>query len=79
MLLVDSLMKNSHHTNTLTSTLYNILRKVQQTRSNLDTDTTKIIVKAAVLSKLDYCSSLLLGSSENTKHGLLSNFQSQEI
>ena len=61
---MDSLMKNTHHINKLTSTLYNILKKLPQTRSYLDTDTTKIIIQALVLCKLDYCNSLLLGSSE---------------
>ena len=61
---MNSLMKNTHHINKLPSTLYNILRKVQQTRSFLDTDTPKIIMQELVLSKLDYYNSLLLGSSE---------------
>ena len=61
---MDSLMKNTHHINKLISALHNILRKLQQTRPYLNTDTTKIITQALLLCKLDYCNSLILGSSE---------------
>ena len=61
---MDQYLKNKDHINRITSSTYNTLRKVHQSRSFLDEDTTKIIVQVLVLSKLDYCNSLLLGSPE---------------
>ena len=59
---MDKYLKNKDHINRIIPSTYNILRKVHQSRSLLDKNTTKIIVQ--VLSKLDYCNSLLLGSPE---------------
>ena len=59
---MEKYLKNKDHINWITSSTYNILSKVHQSRSILDENTTKIIVQALVLSKLDYCNSLLLGS-----------------
>ena len=61
---MDKYLKNKDHINRITSGTYNILRKIHQSRSLLDKHTTKIIVQALVLSKLDYCNSLLLGSPQ---------------
>ena len=61
---MDKHLKNKDHINRITSSTYNMLRKIQQSRSLLDNHTTKIIVQALVLSKMDYCNSLLLGSPE---------------
>ena len=61
---MDKYLKYKDHINRITSNTYNILRKIHQPRSLLDKHTTKIIVQALVLSKLDYCNSLLLGSPE---------------
>ena len=61
---MDKYLKNKDHINRITSSTYNILRTVHQSRSLLDKHTTKIIVQALVLSKLDYCNLLLLGSPE---------------
>ena len=61
---MEEYLKNKDHMNRITSSTYNTLRKVHQSRLCLDIDTTKIIVQALVLSKLDYCNSLLLGSPE---------------
>ena len=61
---MDKYLKNKDQINRITSNTYNILRKVHQSRLLLDENTTKIIVQAVVLSKLDYCNSLLLGSPE---------------
>ena len=52
-------VKNISHINKLVSTCYVTLR----IRDLLDYDTCKILVQALVLSKVDYCNSLLLGSS----------------
>ena len=61
---MDKYLKNKDHINRITSSTYNILRKVHQSRSLLAKNITKIIVQALVLSKLDYCNSLLLGLPE---------------
>ena len=61
---MDKYLKNKDHINKITSSTYNILRKVHQSRSLLDKHTTKIIIQELVLSKLDYCNSLLLGLPE---------------
>ena len=59
---MDKYLKNRDHTNRITSNTYNTLRKVHQIifgeRHN------KFFVQALVLSKLDYCNSLWLGSPE---------------
>ena len=86
--LLTSLMKNTHpinkhHIHPLQHTKESATNKVLLA----DTDTTKTIIQALVLSKLNYCHSLAFRlirtstgqTSENTKHGLLNNFQSQEI
>ena len=62
--LRDKCLQNRDHMNRITSSTYNILRKVHQYRSLLSKNTTKIIVQALVLLKLDYCNSILLGSPE---------------
>ena len=61
---MDKHLKNKDHINRITSSTYNMLRKIHQSRSLLDKHTTKIIVQALALSKMDYCNSLLLGSPE---------------
>ena len=61
---MDKYLKNKDHINRITSSTYNILRKIHQSISLLDKHTTKINMQALVLSKLDYCNSLLLGSPE---------------
>ena len=61
---MDKHLKNKDHINRIISSTYNMLRKVHQSRSLLDENTTKIIVQALVLLRLDYCNSILLGSPE---------------
>ena len=60
---MDKYLKNKDHINRVTSSTYNILRKVHQSRSSL-VENTKIIMQALYLFRLDYCNSLLLGSPE---------------
>ena len=63
--------------NKLCSQWYLMLWKIQHMRSYFDQDTVKI-VQALIMSKLDYCNSLLIGfakyqlekTPENTEHGL---------
>ena len=50
---MDSLMKNAHHINKLTSHLYLSLHDIHSTRSHIDEDTAKIITQALIMSTLD--------------------------
>ena len=61
---MDSEMKNGTHLNRLTSSLYVILKNIARIRPLLDKETTKILVQTLVLSKMDYCNSLLLETAD---------------
>ena len=60
----DVHMKNTIHVNKLCSTLYLTLKKIAKIRHKIDVDTTRILVQTLVTSKLDYCNSLMLGTTE---------------
>ena len=57
-------MGNLHLINKLCSQLYLMLWKIQHMKSYLDQDTVKIFVQALIMSKLDYCNLLFVGSTE---------------
>ena len=59
---MDKLM-NGHHINVITSHSFSILRNIRGTRPYLDIETTKTIIQALILSRIDYCNSLLEGSA----------------
>ena len=63
---IDNLLKNHHHINRICSQCFRfcIIKSVQAVHFRLDHDTAKIIIQALVLSKLDYCKSLLAGSAK---------------
>ena len=58
------LSKNTHHINQPTSIIFATLKDIRAIRYHLDKDTTKIFMQAMVMSKLDCCNSLLVGSVE---------------
>ena len=58
----DKYMKNTTHVNRVTSTVYIMMKKISKIRHLLDTNTTKTLMQALVLSRIDYCNSLLLGN-----------------
>ena len=60
----NSLMKGTTHVNKLTSNLFNELHQISKIRSKLTKEATQIVIQALVLSKLDYCNSLLLGAPD---------------
>ena len=62
--MMDMFCKNNWHINHLSSSLYQQLRNIWNIRGKLDFDTAKIVVQALILSKLDYCNSLLVGTPE---------------
>ena len=57
----DKYMKNTIQVNQVTSTVFIMMKKISKIRHLLDTNTTKILMQALVLSKINYCYSLLLG------------------
>ena len=61
---MDRFCKNTKHINHLSSSLCYQLRNIRNIRGKLDFNTAKTVVQALILSKLDYCKSLLAGTSE---------------
>ena len=58
---IDSELKLSTHINKIVSSSFNTLRNIARIRQHLDCDTTKTLVQALIISRLDYCNSLFLG------------------
>ena len=56
---VDKLLKNTSHINKTVSTTYCQIRNIQNIRSKLDIESTCTVVQALILSRLNYCNSLL--------------------
>ena len=63
----DLHMMNTIYVNKLCSTLYLTLKRIAKIRHTIDMDMTRIFVQALDTLKLDYCNSLMLGS---TKHNI---------
>ena len=59
----DKELKGTAHINKITSSCIYTIRNVARIRHLLDLDTTKTLMQALVLSRMDYCNSLLLGCS----------------
>ena len=57
---MDNLLKNHIHINKLTSSLYHHLWNIHKIRGKLDFESANTITQALILSKVDYCNSLLL-------------------
>ena len=58
---IDCELKLSTHVNKIVSSSFNTLRNISRIRHHFDCDSTKILVQALIISKLDYCNSLFLG------------------
>ena len=58
---IDCKLKLLTHVNKSVSSSFNTLRNISRIRCYLDCDSTKILVQALIISKLDYCNSLFLG------------------
>ena len=54
-------LKHTAHVNRLTSSSFHCLQNMARIRHQLDTQTVKTIIQALVISKLEYCNSILLG------------------
>ena len=61
---MDRFLKNSVHINKLSASVFHNLRNIKRIQNKLDYDSTKTIIQALIMSKLDYCNALLPGSSK---------------
>ena len=61
---MDVHLKNDKHINNVTSKCIFLIKKISATRNLLDMNTVCIIMQALVISRLDYCNSLLMGSTK---------------
>ena len=57
----DPELKLSTHVNKIVSSLFNTLQNISRIRHHLDCDSTKILVQALIISRLEYYNSLFLG------------------
>ena len=62
--LMDKFCKNTKHINYLSSLLCHQLRNIWNIRGKLNFNAAKTVVLTLILSKLDYCNSLLVGALE---------------
>ena len=60
---LDRLLKNSNHVNRLTVGLFNQLRNISRIQPRITYQSAQTIVQILILSKLDYCNSLLAGTA----------------
>ena len=61
-------MKCTQHVNKVSSVCFLMLQKIAKLRWKLDVEMTKTIIQGLVISKMDYCNSLLGGMySDNMK------------
>ena len=58
-IFLDAELKHTTHINKLTSSSFNTLHNISRVRCHLDQETTKILVQALILSKLDYCNNII--------------------
>ena len=61
----DTVLKNAEHVNKLCKQLYPILKRIAKVRHSLTKEATKILIQSLVLGRIDYCNSLLLGTSKH--------------
>ena len=61
---MDLHLKNDKHINNVTSKCIFLIKKISVVRNLLDMDTVHIIMQALVILRLDYCNSLLMGSTK---------------
>ena len=74
-------MTTTTHINRLSSQLFNTLQAINKIRHLLDNDTTKIVMQALIISRLDYCKSQYIGSTQKDLQKLqqIQNMASQII
>ena len=62
---MDLHLKNDKHITNVTSKCIFLIKKISAVRNLLDVDTVHIIMQALVISRLDYCNLLLMGSTKD--------------
>ena len=62
--IMDKFLKNGPYINKLTSTCYCMLHDIAKVRPNMNKRTAQLIMQALVLSHMDYCNSLLAGTTK---------------
>ena len=62
--IMENMLKNQCYINNLTCSIFNQMMNTRRICLKLDWDTTKTIIQALVVSKLDYCNPLLLGFAD---------------
>ena len=62
---MDLHLKNDKYINSVTSKCIFLIKKISGDRNLLDIDMVCIIMQALVISRLDYCKSLLMGSTKD--------------
>ena len=67
---MDQLLKNGPHINKLMSNLYLQLKSIYKIHKKLDQKSCKFFIQSIIQFRLDYCNSLLLGTSEFQLHKL---------
>ena len=65
-MIIDSGLTLTTHVSILARTCFYQLRRIRQAKKNLDEDSVKTLVHALVLSRLDYCNSVLANLPEVT-------------
>jgi uncharacterized protein YqiB (DUF1249 family) len=63
--MVDSCLKNYANVNKFVSSSYLALKDISSIRHKLDDNTTKLLINSLVTSWLDYCNSLLVGTTQH--------------
>ena len=71
--IMDSCMTMEHHINMVVKTTSFALRNISRMRQYLSTESIKKVVTSMVLSRLDYCNSLLAGLPDTQLNKLLKN------
>ena len=61
---MDCMFKNDAHINKICSTSFMYLCNIIKVQHLMDKKTAQVVVQALVLSRIDYCNSLLMGSAE---------------
>ena len=61
---MDPELKNSAHINKITSSCFVTIKQCAKIRKLIDQDTAQLIMQSLILSRMDYCNSLLAGTAK---------------
>ena len=68
--LLDSQLSLSNHITSVARACFFHLRRIRQTKRCLNEQCLRVLVQALVISRLDYCNSILTGLPDSTLHPL---------